>query len=220
MGAMALAVAAALAPSAARGDASDLLESRKYYVPSTSMTPTLLIRDFVVAIPIKTASRGDLIAYRLPKDPSTTYLKRIVGMPGDRVQMVRGVLVIHGEPVKRERIEDFDLPADNGKITKAPQWRETLPGGVSHRTLDLVENGFLDNTPVFTVPPGEYFAMGDNRDNSSDSRLIDRHGTVPAANIIGRVDFIYFSIDEGESVWKFWRWPWSVRWGRIFMRVR
>lgn len=192
----------------------------KYYLPSWSMAPTLLQNDYVYTTPRQRPERGDLVAYRLPSDPSTIYLKRIVGLPGDTVQMIGGVLSINGTRVERERIEDFELSDDDGKTTRVRQWRETLPGGVSHRTLDTTDNGFLDNTAPYTVPAGYYFLMGDNRDNSSDSRLIDRHGAVPAAHIVGRVGMIYFSIGAGERFWTVWRWPWSVRWSRLFSRPR
>ena len=134
--------------------------------------------------------------------------------------MKGGVLHINGQPIARERVEDFNLGGDDGKTTAVRQWRETLPGGASHRTLDRVENGQLDDTPMLVVPDGQYFTLGDNRDNSMDSRLPRHHGTIPAANIIGRVEFVYFSIAEGASPREFWRWPSSVRWNRIMMRVR
>ena len=108
----------------------------------------------------------------------------------------------------------------DGKPQRVPQYRETLPGGHSHRILDMVERSFLDNTQEYAVPEGHYFMMGDNRDNSSDSRMPAQHGTVPARNILGRAELVYFSLAEGESVWTFWRWPWSVRWSRMFARPR
>jgi signal peptidase I len=221
-GAAAVVIAAALALTCLPTPAAQAfsLEFGKYYLPSWSMAPTLLQNDYFITLPREKPGRGDLIVYRLPRDPSTIYLKRIVGLPGDTVQVIGGALSINGTPVARERIEDFDLSDGDGKTIRVRQWRETLPGGVSHRTLDTIANGFLDNTAPYTVPAGHYFLMGDNRDNSSDSRLIAQHGAVPAENIVGRVGLIYFSIAPGESVWKLWRWPWSVRWDRIFSQAR
>jgi len=193
-----------------------------FNIPSGSMKATLLIGDYLFvskysygythySLPFSPPvfsgrvlgsqpQRGDVVVFRLPKDDTTDYIKRVIGLPGDRIQMVGGVLHINGQRVK--------------------QYRETLPDGVSYNTLDLTDNGFYDNTPVYTVPPGDYFMMGDNRDNSTDSRVLSAVGYVPFENIVGRAQMIFFSIAEGEHAWMFWRWPWSVRWDRLFTLVR
>jgi len=139
--------------------------------------------------------RGDIVVFRLPRDDSVDYIFRVIGLPGDRIQMINGHLHINGEPVKRERIEDF-VETESGRTTRIKQWRETLPNGVSHRTLDLMENGFYDNTPVYTVPAGHFFVMGDNRDNASDSRVTSQTGYIPFENLVGRAQIIFYSVDR------------------------
>ena len=188
-----------------------------FSIPSGAMMPTLLVGDHLLlskytygysryslpfSLPLfagrKFASdpdRGDLVVFRLPKDPSTDYVKRVVGLPSERIQMINGVLHINGIAVRRERIEDFIDTEDNGRQVRIKQWRETLPNGVSYRTLDLIDNGFYDNTKEYRVPAGHYFMMGDNRDNSTDSRVESAVGYVPLENLVGRAQIIYFSID-------------------------
>jgi signal peptidase I len=191
-----------------------------FNVPAGSMKPTLLIGDYMFVSkysygydrysfpfspPLALISgrvfasepeRGDVVVFRLPKDPSIDYVKRVIGLPGDRIQMINGVLHINGTPVKRQQIEDFVETDDNGREVHIKRWRETLPNGVSHATLDMIENGFYDNTKEYRVPAGHYFMMGDNRDNSSDSRVENQVGYIPAENLVGRVQIMFWSVDE------------------------
>jgi signal peptidase I len=212
-----------------------------FNIPSGSMIPTLLVGDYLFvskfsygythySFPFSPPlfsgrifgsqpQRGDVVVFRLPKDDSVDYIKRVIGLPGDRIQMVDGVLNINGVPVPRKRVEDF-VTDEDGVVQRVKQYRETLPDGVSYNTLDLTDNGFYDNTPVYTVPPGDYFMMGDNRDNSTDSRVLSQVGYVPAENIIGKAQIIFFSIRDDTHAWEIWRWPWSVRWDRLFTLVR
>jgi signal peptidase I len=206
-----------------------------FNMPSGSMKPTLLLGDYFVAakyaygysryslpwLPRLFDGRvfgaqpryGDVVVFRLPRDPATDYVKRVVGLPGDRIQMIHGLLHINGTPVKREQIEDFIDTDASGRPTRGKQWRETLPNGATYVTLDLVDEGFNDNTPVYPVPTGHYFMMGDNRDNSQDSRALSQVGYVPFENLVGRVDRIIFSIDrESRST--------DIRFERIGMPVR
>jgi len=215
-----------------------------FNIPSGSMMETLLIGDYLFVSkytygysrysfpfspplfsgrdPIlgKGPQRGDVVVFRLPRDDSTDYIKRVIGLPGDRIQMIDGVLNINGVPIKRERAEDYVGTEDGPGIKRIKRWKETLPNGVVYYTLDLVDNSFYDNTPVYTVPANHYFMMGDNRDNSTDSRVLSQVGYVPIDNLVGRAEIIFFSVGEGEAAWKVWRWPWVVRWDRLFSIVR
>jgi signal peptidase I len=166
-------------------------------------------------------TRGDIAVFKLPSDNSTDYIKRVIGLPGDRVQMIEGVLHINGTPVTRRRVEDFQTTDAYGRPVNVPQYMETLPNGVSHRVIERDgDNGYWDNTYVYTVPPGKFFMMGDNRDNSTDSRDESSVGFVPFENLVGRAEIIFFSIDERSSAWRIWEWPATVRWSRIFDPIR
>lgn len=197
-----------------------------FSIPSAAMMPTLLVGDYMFVSkyaygythfsvpfspPLVTGRifpvephRGDVVVFRLPRDTTTDYVKRMVGLPGDRIQMVHGQIILNETPVKHEQVEDYvgENPCGGGENSRVRQFRETLPNGVSYNTLDCYDNGFLDNTEVYTVPEGHYFMMGDNRDNSADSRIPAEHlgvGYVPFENLIGRVEIIFLSIDRANA---------------------
>jgi signal peptidase I len=199
-----------------------------FNIPSQSMAPTLIPGDYVLvskisygygrySLPLATAvlshripagwlpQRGDVVVFRAPGKDAVDFVKRVVGLPGDRIQMTKNVLSINGVAVPRERIGDA---VEGGSGQRATRYRETLPSGVSYATLSLGDNGFYATTPEYTVPPAHYFVLGDNRDNSVDSRILNQVGYVPAESMIGRVEFIVFSSEHG------------VPWDRLFQAVR
>ncbi len=214
-----------------------------FNIPSGSLIPTLLIGDYLFvskysygyskhSIPFSPPvfsgrlmgsepKRGDIAVFKLPKDNSTDYIKRVIGLPGDKIQVVEGILQINGKAVQRERIADYETSDAFGRTIAVPQYQETLPNGVSHRIIERDgDRGYWDNTYVYTVPAGHFFMMGDNRDNSTDSRDEASVGPVPFVNFVGRAEIIFFSIDEDASAWKIWQWPWTVRWSRMFQPIR
>ena len=154
--------------------------------------------------------------FKNPVAPNIDFVKRVVGLPGDSIQMRSGRLHINGALVPRSRIGPVGYHDKYGSQRRAMRFRETLPNGRSYEILEESDSGPADNTPVYRVPEGHYFAMGDNRDNSTDSRFPNHVGFIPAENFVGRAEFLFFSLHHDTSFWELWKYPTGVRWGRIF----
>ena len=227
-----------------------------FNIPSGSMKPTLLVGDYLFvskfaygysrhSLPFSPAigsgrlfgsmpERGDVAVFKLPSNNRTDYIKRIVGLPGDRLQVKEGVLFVNEQEVVRTMIDDFidDGPAsrmscrsflqqEDASTHAVKRFEETMPalgdadGTATYTVLDECPegNGDYDNTNVFTVPEDHVFAMGDNRDNSLDSR--SKVGFVPIENLVGRAEIIFFSTNGSARIWEFWKWPITIRYGRL-----
>jgi signal peptidase I len=211
-----------------------------FNIPSGSMIPTLLIGDYLfvakysygyshfslpLSLPLfpgrifgSLPHRGDVVVFKLPRDTSQDYIKRIVGLPGDRIQMKQGQLYINGQEVPRKPDGTY-IDTESGTPVVLKRYLETLPGGVTHPILKASDDGPLDNTPVYDVPPGDVFAMGDNRDNSLDSRVLNAVGYIPVENLVGRAEIIFLSIDAKAPWWEVWEWPFEIRWNRLFKMI-
>jgi signal peptidase I len=218
-----------------------------FNIPSGSMIPTLQVGDYLFvskfsygyskySLPIdsifghpifsgrilsRPPKRGDVVVFWNPlaQPKPADYIKRIIGLPGDHIQMRHGELFINDQEVPRKQIDDY-LLQDGGQTIAMHQYIETLPRGpgqpgLQHRIIKVGDNGPLDNTRVYDVPPDHYFAMGDNRDNSEDSRVLSAVGYIPSENLIGRAQFIFFSTDGTAAWWQFWRWPFAIRYDRL-----
>ena len=213
-----------------------------FNIPSSSMRPTLLVGDYLFvskfeygysrhSFPFglggfdgrimshKFPERGDVIVFKLPTNTSTDYIKRVIGLPGDTVQVIGGRLYINDERVDREIVGLKEYPGDHGGTVKVQHYLETLPGGVVHDIYEVSDNDTLDNTPKYRVPEGHVFAMGDNRDNSQDSRVQSVVGFIPLENIVGRAERIFFSTNGKARIYEVWKWPFSIRFNRIFDSV-
>lgn len=217
-----------------------------FNIPSGSMIPTLLVGDYLFvskysygysrhSLPFSPRlfsgrvfgslpQRGDVAVFKLPSDNSTDYIKRIIGLPGDRIQVIGGILHINGQAVRRELVGPYTVEGDGPRLV-VRQYREFLPSqpGISpssHLILELSDDQPFDNTPEYRVPDGYVFAMGDNRDNSLDSRAMNAVGFIPVENLVGRAEFIFFSVDGSAAWWEVWGWPFAIRWERLFSAVR
>ena len=219
--------------------------AEQFYVPSSSMEPTLLIGDALLAskypygygaasLPIHVdftqsgrvfgalPKRGDVVVFRWPGDRSQAWVKRVVGLPGDRIQMQQGQLFINGNPVALKPDGVGQVEDENGASEPARRYVETLPGGVTHTIFKLYDHGRLDDTPEVTVPKDRLFVMGDNRDNSADSRVPVSEGGVgllPTDNLVGRVDAIVGSWDFATKSQPVWTWLSGFRVARFFTSV-
>ncbi|MEL6288742.1 MAG: signal peptidase I [Pseudomonadota bacterium] len=214
-----------------------------FNIPSGSMKPTLLVGDYLFvskysygyskySIPFSPdlfsgrilegkPEAGDVAVFRLPTNTNIDYIKRVIGVPGDRVQMRDGVLYLNDQRIEKEPLDDFvddDRRDGFGNAPKLRRYRETLPNGVSYTVLDTRRSS-ADNTIEFLVPEGHYFMMGDNRDNSADSRSQRDVGFVPLENFIGRAEVLFFSADRDFRIYAPWTWPSSVRFSRFFNSV-
>jgi signal peptidase I len=216
-----------------------------FNIPSGSMKSTLLVGDYLFVsklaygysrysfpwgiLPFRgrvlagEPQRGDVVVFKLPRDNTTDFIKRVIGLPGDEISVRDGVLYINGEAVPKVRRGDFISPEEQHPI---PRFEETLPNGVKYLVLDSTPNGQFDNVGPYKVPAGHYFMMGDNRDNSTDSREQSPRGVgyVPFDNLVGRAEIIFFSaaVDD-PSAFRLsspWTWPTDIRWGRLFHFVR
>ena len=205
-----------------------------FNIPSGSMIPTLLVGDYLFvskysygysrySFPFGIApingrvfedkpQRGDVAVFRLPSNPSVDYIKRVIGLPGDVVQVKQGILHLNNTPVNRRLIGT--VQPSSLQSTADTVYRETLPDGREHMIQEVNDIQLFDNTQAFTIPEGHYFMMGDNRDNSRDSRS-SSVGVVPIENFIGKAQFIFFSVDQSARIWEIWKWPTSVRFSRI-----
>ena len=206
-----------------------------FNIPSGSMIPTLLVGDYLFvskysygysrySFPLSLApfdgrifemppERGDVAVFRQPQNDSIAFIKRIVGLPGDRIQVVNGVLRINDVAVKRDR-KGFATASDGYNLFRFIVYQETLPNGKSYMIQERSDDDLLDNTNVFLVPEGHYFMIGDNRDNSRDSRTTSV-GMVPAENLVGRAERLFFSHNSSANLWEVWKWPFAIRYGRL-----
>jgi signal peptidase I len=225
-----------------------------FNIPSGSMEPTLLVGDYLFvskfsygyskySLPFapdlfsgrifgSLPKRGDVAVFKYPRDTSIDYIKRIVGLPGDRIQVKHGQLYINGQECPREPMGSYDTD-DNGYVQREKLYMETLPDGVRHEILKATDGteesqlpGFdpakdfdPNNTIVYVVPPDHVFAMGDHRDNSADSRFMNAVGFVPVENLVGRAEFLFFSINAEHPWYEIWWWPFEIRWNRLFEPV-
>ena len=211
-----------------------------FNIPSGSMKPNLLVGDFIFvskwsygyskhslpfSIPLipkkifaKIPQRGDVAVFKTPEDNRTDYIKRIIGLPGDKIKIINGQIILNSNEIFRKKTNDFidtDKKSSLKRVRKYKEYFENLEIEV----LDIMDNGMVDNTELFIVPEGHFFVMGDNRDNSQDSRFKNIVGFIPFDNLVGKARFIFFSLENSRFL-EIWKWPKAIRGQRIFKAIK
>jgi len=211
-----------------------------FNIPSGSMKPGLLVGDFIFvskwsygyskhslpfSIPIipskilsKLPERGDVVVFKTPYDNKTDYIKRIIGLPGDKIKIIDGQIIINDRRIINEKVENFIDINQQGSTKRLRQYKEYLYKK-EYKIIDLMDNGPVDNTQLYTVPKDHFFVMGDNRDNSQDSRFINTVGYVPIDNLVGKAQIIFFSL-ENSRFFQIWKWPKAIRYERIMKKIK
>ena len=205
-----------------------------FFIPSSSMEPNLLVGDRLFASkfdygyskhsfpfslgPISNRifsnvpDRGDVIIFK-PPHTNLDYIKRLIGLPGDRIEVQNGNLIINSNSLEYENIREDSKVLKNGRVIKINVLKETLPNGISYEIYNYLDGSPGDNTKEFVVPENHYFFMGDNRDNSNDSRF---WGTVEFNRLVGKAQIIFFSTEDGSTILEFWKWPFDIQINRLF----
>ena len=211
-----------------------------FNIPSGSMKPNLLVGDFIFvskwsygyskhslpfSLPVipkrifsKMPKRGDVVVFKTPQDNRTDYIKRVIGLPGDKIQIKNGELIVNNNLILRKKINDFIDIDRNYKSSRIRQYKEYYQD-FEVNILDLIDGGIVDNTQIYSVPEKHLFVMGDNRDNSQDSRFLESVGYIPMKNVVGKARFIFFSL-ENSRFFQLWKWPYSIRYNRLMQDIQ
>ena len=211
-----------------------------FNIPSGSMKPNLLVGDFIFvskwsygyskhslpfSLPIipkkifnNLPNRGDIVVFKTPQDNRTDYIKRVIGLPGDKIKIINGEISINDKLIIRKKNDDF-IDVDSLGNKKRIRKYEEYFFNQEIQVLDIMDNGMVDNTPIFLVPENHFFVMGDNRDNSQDSRFLNVVGYVPIDNLVGKAQFIFFSLENSRFI-ELWKWPKAIRFDRIFKSIK